>query len=357
MTSHTEVRRAGDLQLHTIHGRQQPMWDATVQRLPLHHILQSWAWGEFKSRWDWTPTRLMWRRGGRPVAAAHLLRRALPGIPVSIAYVSKGPVFDPDDPALVDRVLHDIEEEARRQRCLFVKIDPDVPAEHHVVVSLLQNRGWRSSPEQIQFRNTAILDVTPDEETLLMAMHQKTRYNVRYAGRKGVEVTAGTPDDLPLFYDMYYETAQRNDFLIRPRAYYLDLWHDFLQRDLAHLQIAWLDDEPLAGQILFKYGTTVWYFYGASRDVHRNTMPTYRLQWEAIRWAKSVGATRYDMWGAPDELAEDDPLWGVWRFKRGFNPEFREQIGAWDYPVTALGYWFLMRAIPRIRRWWRQQMS
>lgn len=344
-----------NIQLDRIADRET--WDSAIVQLSLHHILQSWAWGEFKSRWNWHPTRLLWRVNGEPAAGAQILRRAIPGTPFGMAYVAKGPVLDPDDKALVERVLHDIEREARRLRCAFVKIDADVPAGHDTVVPLLHRRGWRPSSEQIQFRNTAILDIMPDEETLLMDMHSKTRYNIRYAGRKGVVVEDGTLEDLPVFYEMYRETSERHGFLIRPAEYYLDVWRDFMQRGFAHVQIAYFEEEPLAGQVLFRYGDTIWYFYGASRDLHRNKQPTYLLQWEAIRWGKRVGATTYDMWGAPDILTEDDELWGVWRFKRGFNAEFREQIGAWDYPVSDLGYTLLTDAIPRVRDWWRDRLD
>jgi len=71
-----------------------------------------------------------------------------------------------------------------------------------------------------------------------------------------------------------------------------------------------------------------WYFYGASDDEHRNLMPTYLLQWEAMRWAKAQGAKTYDLWGVPDVeesvlekqfTIRSDGLWGVYRFKRGFG--------------------------------------
>ena len=68
-------------------------------------------------------------------------------------------------------------------------------------------------------------------------------------------------------------------------------------------------------------------------------MPTYLLQWEAIRWAKQKGCKVYDMWGIPDfpegELEDQfmtrsDGLWGVYRFKRGFGGKIVRTVGAWD---------------------------
>jgi lipid II:glycine glycyltransferase (peptidoglycan interpeptide bridge formation enzyme) len=77
-------------------------------------------------------------------------------------------------------------------------------------------------------------------------------------------------------------------------------------------------------------------------------MPNHLLQWEALRWARSQGCTVYDWWGAPDELSESHPMWGVYRFKEGFGGKFTAHIGAWDYPVSRLRYWVYTVAMPRV---------
>ncbi len=326
----------------------ESQWDESVKQLPMQHVLQSWAWGAFKDRWGWTPTRLLWQEGAEPVAAAQLLRRPIPRTPFGIGYVPKGPLLDPNNIGLAVQVLQEIVQEARRQRCLFVKIDPDVLAENARFVHALSGLGWQRG-EPIQFPNTGIVDLRPDEETILSEMKAKTRYNVRLAERRGVEVRPGTPDEYELFYEMYQETGERDGFLIRPRPYYLDLWRDFHARDLSHLLLAWVEGEPVAGVVLFHFGERVWYFYGASTEKHRSAMPNYALQWEAIRWAKARGATEYDLWGAPDSLDDpEDDMAGVWRFKTGFNAQFREQIGAWDYPVFPRGYQLYTNMLPRL---------
>lgn len=288
-------------------------------------------------------------------AAASVLRRRASPFPLSILYVPKGPLLDYDDRDLLAAVLAELEGIARAQRAIFVKIDPDVPASHETTTSLLRRRGWQPSPEQIQFRNTLHTDLRPDADDILMAMKPKTRYNIRYAERKGVKVAPS--DDLPLFYDMYAETAQRDGFLIRPFEYYRDAWGVFTEAGLAQLFIAWYQGEPLAGVLPFRFGDTAWYMYGASRDVQRNLMPTYLLQWEAMLWAKEHGCTRYDWWGAPDRLDETDPMWGVYRFKAGFAAEFVEQIGAWDFPASRPLYRVYTTLMPRylaLRRRWHQ---
>jgi lipid II:glycine glycyltransferase (peptidoglycan interpeptide bridge formation enzyme) len=190
---------------------------------------------------------------------------------------------------------------------------------------------------------------------------------VRLAVRKGVTVRRGTATDVPLLYHMYADTAARNGFVIRPEEYYHDAWGAFIEAGLAQPLIAEVEGESVAMVIMFHFppaslgvgGGRAWYMYGASRSLHREKMPNHLLQWEAMRWAREQGCATYDMWGAPDVLDESDPLWGVYRFKRGFGGEFVRHIGAWDFPVSRLGYWLYTGVIPRLlaaMRWsyWRR---
>jgi lipid II:glycine glycyltransferase (peptidoglycan interpeptide bridge formation enzyme) len=347
---------------------QAATWDDVLFTLPHPHILQSWAWGQFKSRHGWSATRISFEEGEQTIAAASVLQRKVPRMPVSILYVPRGPVLDWTDTERAEATLAHLESLARRRRALFIKIDPDVlypgdgaaeaaskrPACAQQIARMLTRRGWRFSNEQIQFRNTALLDLRPPEDQLLAAMKQKTRYNVRLAGRKGVTVRRGTSEDTHIFYELYVETSRRDGFLIRPFEYYLDAWGSFLDCGLAHLLLAEVEGEATAGLMLFTFGTTAWYMYGASSDRHRRLMPNNLLQWEAMRLARVAGCTLYDLWGAPDHLDESDPMWGVVRFKLGLGSRLAEGLGAWDYPTNGLAYRFYTTVMPRYLGWLRR---
>jgi len=322
-------------------------WHSALRRLPCPHVLQTWEWGEVKRRHGWSPAHLLWQEEEHPVGAALVLQRKLSPTPWSILYVPKGPALDYADDAQLARVLADLEAYARRQGALFIKVDPDTNLAS--VRQALAGRGWRYSGEQIQFQNTALLDLSPAEEDLLMSMKSKTRYNVRLAKRRGVTVRGGGPGDIPLFYAMYAETGERDGFLTRPLSYYSDAWRTFLDAGMARMLLAEVVGEAVAGLILFRFGQTAWYMYGASTSEHRDRMPNYALQWEAIRWAKEAGCTTYDMWGAPRALEESDPLWGVWRFKEGLGATFAPHLGAYDYPARRMLYWAFAIALPRYR--------
>jgi peptidoglycan pentaglycine glycine transferase (the first glycine) len=351
--------------MRTLEVAEAQTWDRAVRSLPDPHILQSWAWGEFKARHGWRATRLLFQDGERIVAAASVLQREVPRLPVSILYVPKGPALDWRDAGLAERILAELESLARRRRALFLKIDPDIyypgdapafssrPACAPEVAHLLASRGWRFSADQIQFRNTLLLDLTRPEDELLAAMKQKTRYNVRLAARRGMIIHQGTVADLDAVYRLYAETARRDGFVIRPFAYYRDAWGSFLEEGLAHLLLAGVEGETVAALIVFTFGPTAWYMYGASSDRHRKHMPNYLLQWEAILRAKAAGCTLYDLWGAPDHLDESDPMWGVVRFKLGLGGQLARGLGAWDYAASQAGYRLYCEIIPRYLDWLR----
>ena len=322
-------------------------FDTLLHKFPRPHVLQTSHWAELKAP-VWSGQRLVWGEPASPLAAASVLTRRPGPLPVKIQYVPKGPMVQPRLAAW-EQVLADLEAHARNQGALFIKIDPDVDAESDLgrgLVAMLQQRGWVFSSEQIQFRNTMLNDLSVGEEALLAGMKQKTRYNIRLARRRGV--TVAPSDDFARFYALYAETAHRDGFLIRPQAYYLRVMSHMQRHRLGQLFLAEVEGEIVAGLFLLIFGPTAWYFYGASSARGRRHMPTYLLQWEAMRWAMAQGCEVYDWWGAPDQLQEDDPMWGVYRFKRGFGGRFTRWIGAWDYAPRPRLYALYTRIMPKV---------
>ena len=348
-------------------------WNATLRDLPCAHVLQTWEWGDFKQgETGWTPERWAYADGsGVTVAAASVLTRRVG--PLRVMYVPKGPALDYANADHIAGVLDHLEGLARQRRAIWLKIDPDVvagtgipangrndpdqaekyPAEDDPaggrVLAALRERGWRCSASQVQFRNTITVDLAPDEDTLLMNMSQNTRRKVRQGPKKDVSARVADPErDLQALYDLYRVTGERQGFLIRPPEYYRAAWGRFMQAGLATAFLAEWEGQPLAGLVLFHFGPKAWYFYGMSSNRERKRMPTYLLQWEAMRWAKAHGYRVYDFWGAPDVFHPDDPMWGVYRFKDGFGGTVTRHIGAWDYAPNRALYAAYTRLMPAV---------
>ncbi len=147
----------------------------------------------------------------------------------------------------------------------------------------------------------------------------------------------------------------RDGFVIRDERYYLDLWTTFIRAGLAEPLIAEVDHEPAAAVVIFRFAGGAWYMNGMSRPAHREKMPNYLLQWEALCRAKAAGCETYDLWGAPDVFDESDSLWGVYRFKEGFSGEVVRHIGAWDLPVRPQMYRLYAQTLPRLLDWMRRR--
>jgi lipid II:glycine glycyltransferase (peptidoglycan interpeptide bridge formation enzyme) len=364
------------------------IWNELISKLPNPHFLQSYEWGQVKAKYGWQPTYLVWDGEGKmkeertnlssfvfPVqAACMVLKRTVLNrgfaARLCILYSPKGPLMDWTNESLRMRVLNDLQSFAKQQGAIFLKLDPDVELGRGVpdsegdvrdstgqaVMAELRRRGWGYSAEQIQFQNTVLVDLSATEEEILARMKQKTRYNVRLAEKKGVTVRAGTVDDLQLLYKMYAETSVRDGFVIRDENYYMTVWKSFMSQvssSMSHAPscvplIAEVDGEPVAAIFLFMFAGRAYYVYGMSRVAYREKMPTYLLQWEAMKRAKAMGCAVYDLWGAPEVFDESDSMWGVYRFKEGMGGEVVRTLGAFDFAPNKLWYKLYTDVMPRV---------
>lgn len=316
-------------------------FDEFVAKSGRPHFLQTFEWGEVKRSTGWIPHRLMIYEGSEPIAAISLLQREIPHIG-SILYAPRGPIVDFARQDALDALLSSVRDIADDVGAFLFKVDPDIPIENGFAESRLVERGFRAVGramgfENIQPRFCMRLPLDGDENALLMNCHSKTRYNVRYAYRHGVWVRlARDEEDLRIFYDLLERTAERQDFIIRDYGYYRALYEHMLDGDLGRLFLAEFDDQIVSGTIAMKLGDTVWYLYGASSTKHRRYMPNYAVQWEMIRWALSEGCRVYDFRGVSGNIDDpDDPLYGLYRFKKGFNARLVEYIGEFDLVYDA----------------------
>ena len=129
---------------------------------------------------------------------------------------------------------------------------------------------------------------------------------------------------MPRFFEIMKETGARDNFSIRPLSYF-EKMYDLMHPDNLRFYVAEHEGDIIAGTIY--YGDKVWYLYGASSNSKRNVMPNYLLQWEMIKWAKEKDCRIYDFRGVSGDLTPENPLYGLYRFKKGFNGELVEFVG------------------------------
>jgi lipid II:glycine glycyltransferase (peptidoglycan interpeptide bridge formation enzyme) len=328
-------------------------WEEFLAAHPKAHLLQTGEWGKLKSAFGWEAVRVISGDCG-----AQILFRKLP-LGFTLGYMPKGPVISEQLSVTSEQFWAEVDEVCRARRAIFLKVEPDAQDDSPLLlgaprVCFAKGTGGRASPHSIQPRRTIVVNLRGSEEEILVRMKQKCRYNIRLAGKKGV--TVRTWDDIEAFHRMMLATGERDVFGVHSLEYYRRAYELFYKTGICELLVAEYDSRPLATLMVFARGKRAWYFYGASTDESRNLMPTYLLQWEAMRWAKARGCEEYDLWGVPDEdeatLEADfetrhDGLWGVYRFKRGFGGELRRAAGVLDrvynLPLYRLYLWRVSR--------------
>jgi lipid II:glycine glycyltransferase (peptidoglycan interpeptide bridge formation enzyme) len=218
--------------------------------------------------------------------------------------------------------------------------------------------GLRKARDDIQPPATVLVDLQPSEDGILAAMKPKTRYNVKLAEKRGVTVETGASAEMEKWYGLYRQTSARDRIAIHARSYYEGLFTTAADRKITggaapevKLLLARHDGELLAGNIVLFWNKSAVYLTGASSGEKRNLMPTYALQWAAMRMAKAAGCETYDLYGCPPAADESHPMFGLYQFKTGFSPAVTERWGTWDAPLNRPVH-AAYAAAERIRMWW-----
>ena len=303
-----------------------------IQKHPKGHFLQSPEWAKLKNTWK-NEVLLVEDKDGNIKGAMSILIREMPYIKSTMMYAPRGPVCDVHDKETIKELTEGAKELAKKYNSFILRIDPDVPNDDDEFKKIVKECGFKIKEnvkdftEVIQPRYVFRLDVKDKtEEELMKSFHEKTRYNIRLSGRKGVTLRDGTKEDLKDFHRIMKETGTRDDFLIRPLEYFEEMY-DALGSEYLRLIMAEYEGKPIAGVVAIYYGNKVWYLYGACSNSHRNVMQNYLLQWEMIKWALEKKCDVYDFRGVSGHVDENHPQYGIYKFKKGFNGDFVEFVG------------------------------
>src|SRR5689334_13757561 len=325
-------------------------WNQFLSTHPNAHLLQTGEWGELKSACGWKPVRSVAENVG-----VQILFRKLP-LGFTVGYIPKLAIGFQQS-ALSQELWREIDSVCKKNRAIFLKLEPDLWNDQKPETpSLSEVEGWsvtlQTSPHNIQPPHTIIIDIKDSEEEILARMKQKTRYNIRLAEKKGVTVRSW--DDIESFHKMMLVTGERDGFGVHSLEYYKRAYELLHPKQMGELLLAEYQGKPLAALFVARNGNRAYYLYGASTDEERNRMPTYLLQWEAMKWAKARGCEEYDLWGVPDENEATleanfekghEGLWGVYRFKRGFGGQLKRAVQAMDRVYNPFLYWAYLRFI------------
>ena len=299
----------------------------------VNHPLQSWEWGDFKAQTNHIVERVGIFEGQKMIGGFQVIFNSLPA-PFSstrIGYVPKGRMPD-------EAQINALKSLAEKHQAAFIKLEPDVaqPVDTSTsaaadIISFLEKNG-ATKGKPLFTKYDFWLNIRPTEEELFASFHSKTRYNIRLAIKKGVQIVENTsPEGMEVYIKLMEETTKRQGFYNHTGDYFRQLLKYFSDGNQIHIFHALYEGQPLTAWIVFNFNGKLYYPYGASSNDHREVMPNNLMLWEVIRFGKSQGCQLFDLWGSlgPDP-DKNDPWYGFHRFKAGYNPVLMEYIGTFD---------------------------
>lgn len=293
------------------------------------HPLQAYDWGEFRQKTGIKVVRRVIQKNGKIQKAYQMTIHKVPGIKTNIGYLPKG--FLPDED-----LLNDLREIGQKENCVYIQIEPNVEKE--------QASDWTAKNKLVTSfhplfpKYTFVLDITKSEEELMAQMHQKTRYNVRVAQKHGVEIKEETDEkSFEDYLSLVEETTKRQRFYSHSKSYQKILWETLRKNNVglnARLFLGKYKGKTLVAWMLFVFKDTLYYPYGASSNQNRETMASNLMMWEAIKFGKKMGLSKFDMWGSLGPNADSKDSWyGFHRFKEGYVPRLVEFVGDYDLVI------------------------
>lgn len=319
---------------------QYPEYESFVKNHPTGGITQSVKWHGVKHNWLHEVVVSRGESGEIAGGMSVLIRKFPTG--TSLMYAPRGPVCNLYDRAVMDDLKTGADALAKKYRAHIFKIDPDMAETDARFLSQMSSMGFKQFKDETGFEtiqtrfNYRLYLNGRTEDELFANLTQKTRYNIRVAQKHGVEVRVAGPEYLDDFTRIMRTTGERDGFSTRPKAYFERMLS--VLGENCRLYMAFYNGVPVSGAVTTNFAGKTCYIYGASDNVHRNVMPNYLIQWEMIRWAVETGCTVYDFQGVSGKLDETDShLYGLYRFKKGFNGTLDASCGEFDYVYRPLG--------------------
>lgn len=333
------------MQVREVTEKERVAYDKIVS-----HVMQSWEWGEFRKKTGVEVVRLGEFDGKRLKNAYQFTIHSVPYFGQKIGYLPKGPM-----PSTL--MVNGLSLIGKKYNCAFIKLEPNVEDGVKNSEFRIQNLGLVRAKKSLFTKYNFVLDLTKSEEQLLAGMHPKTRYNIKVAQKKGVEVYESTKDaDFEIYLKLYFETTKRQKYFGHTEEYHRLAWETLKKAGMARVLIAkykrslrsssldklgtaGLKKTPLAAWMLFNFHDSLYYPYGGSSELHKDVMASNLVAWEAIKLGRQMKLKTFDMWGAlgPDADSKD-PWFGFHRFKSGYGPRHVEYIGSFDLVLNRTAY-------------------
>lgn len=305
-------------------------------------ILQSWEWGEVKSKFNWEAQRIGFLKNGDIIGVAQLLKRRLP-LGFSLFYIPRGPVFDWEDLGLAKEVIDSLSQRLAKstkdQRTLFLRLEP--PAEESKgLTQALKESGFKPYFKTVQPPSTLLIDLAPSENELFRNFRRTARNLIYRSEREGlivnvIDASGVTQNDLRSFYNLYRLTGKRFSFPLRPLKQFEFLLKEMAQSRAFRFYVARIKGAVLAYGIILLLGDRAAYIWGGTgRHKEYSKFFNYGYIWGMLKDLKKLGVKTFDFWGLGPKDDKNHPWQGFSRFKTSFGGRRFDYVGAFDLPIS-----------------------
>ncbi len=309
------------------------------------HPLQSWQWGEFRKQTGVGVERLIEEEKKQIKAVYQVSWHKIPKTKFFVGYCPKSVI--PTREALAKLM-----EIGKRKGAVFIKFEPNERSgkEESLKIDELTKEFSLIAGKSLFTKYSFQLDISGSEEKILELMHQKTRYNLRLAQKKGVKIVEDSSEaGFEEYWRLTEETTKRQGFYSHTKSYHRKMWQTMIVNGSGHLLKAVYEGKVLTTWVIFELNGVLYYPYGASSNEHREVMANNLMMWEVIRLGKRLGCSTFDMWGSlGPEPDMTDPWYGFHRFKQGYGGELIEFVGSYDLVVSP-GLYALYNQVDKIR--------
>lgn len=306
-------------------------WDKIIKEYPEANFLQSPAYGKMN---ELLGDKVIYDDFDGRGWALMIVRDAKRGRYLEIPC---GPLVDWKDKNLVTAVFEKIAATARREKCIFIRVRPQLLMSPENL-QLLTDLKLQKSPMHLAAEHTVILDLTKSEEQLLAEMRRQTRYEVRRAEKLKIKVlSANTEADFKEFHSQQLITAKRQGF-IPPSMAALSAEREAFGDKIKIYKALTIADEPIAYGLIITDGEEGDYYEAASTDLNRKLPGAYALLWQVTKDLKAAGKTRFNLWGIAPAGQPNHRYAGVTTFKTGFANDVTEFVPAHDLVIRPVRY-------------------
>lgn len=306
-------------------------------------FLQSGAWGTFQAQVGAKPYFLS-REGW---SCLLLKKRNRIG---TYAFSQYGPTVD--SIGALGEAIDYLSEQGRQMGAGWLSLEPmSSKLDAGEIKAHLQTRGARPAARHREPNLTRLIDLSPSAEDLLASVSQSTRSFIRKNQREGFISfkTSTDPRDILLFTKMLGVIAKRENIYFYSDEYFKKQAEVMMPTGMMHLELALMDDKPVASALFHDYGKMTTYTFAGSLPQARKTSATALLLWQAMLNAKARGMKVMDLYGiAPDSAPASHPWAGFTSFKAKFGGEVVELAGTWDIPLGQK--YKLYRTAHKVRR-------